>query len=92
MPKTPLRVLATPPKPTQRELDQKTTISTMRILIAAMIRKHGVLDTIHLTRRDIEVVKNGDLRIVDDAKGIHLAIRVGKGGPLAVARPRLLTH
>ena len=78
------------PPPTQREIDQSTTIDTMRVLMAAIIRKHGTLDTIYLTRAEIESVKDGDLRIVDDAKGIHLAIRVGKASPLL--RPRLLTH
>lgn len=90
------KVVPTPaksPPPTQREIDQTSTIDTMRLLMAAMIRKHGTLDTVYLTRAEIENVKDGDLRIVDDAKGIHLAIRVGKASPLLrPQRPRLLTH
>lgn len=85
------KLVAKPPKPTQRELDQETTISTMRLLMATMIRKFGTLDTVYLTRPEIERVKDGDMRIRDDAKGIHLAIKVGTG-PLIGMGPKLVSH
>ena len=79
------------PKPTQREIDQATTIDTFRLLLSAMIRKYGTLDTVYLSRTDIENIKSGDLRVRDDAKGIHLAIKVG-AGPLIGMGPKLVTH
>lgn len=91
MTKPKLKLAAKPPKPTQREVDQATTLDTFRLLLSAMIRKYGTLDTVYLTRTDIENIRSGDLRVRDDAKGIHLAIKVG-AGPLMATGPRLITH
>jgi hypothetical protein len=85
------KLVPKPPKQTQREIDQATTIDTFRLLLSAMIRKYGTLDTVYLSRTDIENIRSGDLRVRDDAKGIHLAIKVGSG-PLIGMAPKLVTH
>lgn len=93
---TPLRLAASrkepkPNQPTQRELDQQTTLDTFRLLLSAIIRKHGTLDVISLTREEIQTVGSGDLRVMDDPTHVHLSIRVGKTGPFMGGRPRLIT-
>lgn len=61
------------PKPTKRlrpqPLDQQDVITTLRRILAATIRKHGVLDTLTLTRAEIEAVKDGELKVGDDQHG-----------------------
>jgi hypothetical protein len=74
----------------QRLLDQETVIETFRRLLAAIIRKHGTLDVIHLDRREIEAVLNGALRVKELATGVALSIRIDGKGPL-ITPPRLVS-
>lgn len=55
------------PRPEPEKAD--LVITTLRRILAATIRKHGVLDTLTLTRAEIEAVKDGELKVADDPHG-----------------------
>ena len=61
----------------------------MRLLMAAICKKFGTLDIVTLSPQEIALVKDGDIRIVDDPTGlIKIGMRIkgqlptGLGGKL----------
>lgn len=74
----------------QRCLDQETTIDTFRRLFAAVIMKHGTLQTLHIDRKDMEKAGSGHLRVQEMKTGIVLALKL-EGQPSPIHRPRLIT-
>jgi len=61
------------------------TIDTMRLLIAVMVRRYGVLDQLALTAEEITAAAEGTLQVEDNANG-SIVLRV-RG-----MRPRLVVH
>jgi hypothetical protein len=66
-------------------IEMQQTISTMRLLIAAMINRHGVFGQLTLTTDEIAAVKDGDLKIFDNKAG-DIVMQI-KGTP-----PKLVVH
>lgn len=82
------------PKPTQRELDQEATIDTFRKILAAIVRRHGTLDVLHVPLKDIAALKDGDMRVRDDIVpgNVTLSIRNSKDAKVPFTGPRLITR
>lgn len=65
--------------------EMQHTISTMRLLIAAMINRFGVFGQVTLTTDEIAAVQSGDLKIFDNKNG-DIVMQI-KGTP-----PKLVVH
>jgi hypothetical protein len=61
-----------------QRLAEQDVITTFRRLLAAMIRKYGTDDVIRLNLLEIEDVRDGDLKVVDDpaTNDVLLSIKV----------------
>lgn len=63
-------------KPSARVLSMQQTIDTMRLLLAACVRKYGVIDMLALSPEQIAAVQSGNLQVEDKPDGtIILRIR-----------------
>lgn len=74
-------VVSMKPRPKVQEMQQ--TIDTMRLLIAVMVRRYGVLDQLALTADEITAAAEGTLQVEDNDSG-SIVLRI-KG-----MRPRLV--
>jgi hypothetical protein len=72
-------------RPSPKIADMQQTISTMRLLIAVMVRRFGVFDQLTLTPDEIQNAKEGELKIFDNPRG-DIVLQI-KGVP-----PRLVVH
>lgn len=67
-------------RPAQRVLSMQQTIDTMRLLLAACVRKYGVIDMLALSPNQIEDVQFGKLEVEDKPDGT-IVLRIREGAP-----------
>lgn len=51
------------------DITDKEVIKTMRLLLAACVSEYGVLNRLVLTRRQLESVEQGELKVADRPDG-----------------------
>lgn len=66
-----------------KRMEQSDVIVTLRRLLAAVVRKHGTLDRLTLSRDEIEAVAGGAIAVEDRPDGT-IVLRL-KGAPRAAS-------
>lgn len=74
----------------QRCLDQEAVIDTFRRLLAAIVLKHGTVQTLHIDRNDIAAAGSGQVRVQEMPTGIVIAVKMEGQSPLIRPRPKLV--